>query len=66
MPGVNFDRAAEYYDATRGYPPGVDEQLRDALIKQLQLAPQAHIIEPGIGTGRIAFPFVRAGYRYSL
>ncbi len=65
MPGVNFDRAAEYYDATRGYPPGVDEQLRDALIKQLHLAPQASIIEPGIGTGRIALPFVRAGYRYT-
>jgi ubiquinone/menaquinone biosynthesis C-methylase UbiE len=65
MPGVSFDRAAEYYDATRGYPPGVDEQLRDALITQLQIDPQAQIIEPGIGTGRIALPFVRAGYKYT-
>lgn len=65
MPGVSFDRAAEFYDATRGYPPGVDEQLRDALISQLQLESQAAILEPGIGTGRIALPFVRAGYRYT-
>ena len=28
MPGISFDRALDYYAATRGYPPGVAERLR--------------------------------------
>ena len=34
MPGISFDRAVAYYDATRGYPPGVAEQIRDAIIRE--------------------------------
>lgn len=64
MPGISFDRAVTYYDATRGYPPGIDEQLRDSIIAQLGLGRDARLLEPGIGTGRIALPFIRAGYAY--
>ncbi|NWG21910.1 MAG: class I SAM-dependent methyltransferase [Chloroflexi bacterium] len=64
MPGISFDRAVEYYDETRGYPPGIDEQLRDSIIAHLGLGRDARLLEPGIGTGRIALPFIRAGYTY--
>lgn len=65
MPGVSFDRAAEYYDATRGYPPGVDDELRDALVGALAVPSDARFLELGVGTGRIALPFIRAGYDYT-
>jgi ubiquinone/menaquinone biosynthesis C-methylase UbiE len=65
MPGVSFDRAADYYDATRGYPPGVDNQVRDGIVRQAGLAPSARLLELGVGTGRIALPFIRAGYEYT-
>lgn len=65
MPGVSFDRAAEYYDATRGYPPGVAERLRDALLSALGATPASRLLELGVGTGRIALPFIRAGYDYT-
>ena len=64
MPGISFDRAVDYYDATRGYPPGVAERLRDAIIAALELSQSAQILEAGVGTGRIAIPFIEAGYFY--
>ena len=65
MPGISFDRAVDYYDATRGYPPGVAERLRDAIIATLELSRSAQILEAGVGTGRIAIPFIEAGYFYA-
>jgi ubiquinone/menaquinone biosynthesis C-methylase UbiE len=65
VPGVSFDRAAEYYDATRGYPPGVDDELRAALVRATGLANNARVLELGVGTGRIALPFIRAGHDYT-
>lgn len=64
MPGISFDRAVDYYDSTRGYPPGVAEQLRDAIVATLHLSRRARLIEAGVGTGRIALPFIEAGYFY--
>ncbi len=64
MPGISFDRAVDYYDATRGYPPGVAAQLRDAIVATLQLKRHARLLEAGVGTGRIALPFIEAGYFY--
>ncbi|MGQ9547199.1 MAG: class I SAM-dependent methyltransferase [Roseiflexus sp.] len=64
MPGSSFDRAVAYYDATRGYPPGVAERLRDTIIATLELDRSARILEAGVGTGRIAIPFIEAGYFY--
>jgi SAM-dependent methyltransferase len=65
MPGISFDRAAEFYDATRGYPPGVDDRLREAIVAQVGLKTGARILEPAIGTGRIALPFLWAGFDYT-
>lgn len=65
MPGVSFDRAAAFYDLTRGYPPGVAEQIRDALLRLLGASSATRFLELGIGTGRIALPFIRAGYHYT-
>jgi ubiquinone/menaquinone biosynthesis C-methylase UbiE len=65
MPGVSFDRAAGYYDATRGYPAGVDGQLRDAIVAHVAATYATHFLELGVGTGRIALPFLQAGYDYT-
>jgi SAM-dependent methyltransferase len=49
---IAFDRAAESYDATRGFPPGVGDQVVEALAPHL--ARPARVVEVGVGTGRIA------------
>src|SRR5215210_1189610 len=65
MPGVSFDRAAEYYDATRGYHTGSDARIRDAIVALTRSGPATRLLELGVGTGRIALPFIRAGYDYT-
>jgi SAM-dependent methyltransferase len=53
---VTFDRAAGYYDATRGYPPGVDDVVARLIVEAGGLNASSHIAEVGIGTGRVALP----------
>lgn len=53
---VVFDRAAGYYDATRGFPPGVDEQVALLFVEAGNLEKQSRVFELGAGTGRIAVP----------
>jgi SAM-dependent methyltransferase len=53
---VRFDRAAGFYDATRGFPPGVVEQVTALLAEVGGLRPTSRVLEIGIGTGRIALP----------
>lgn len=65
MPGIVFDRAVAYYDATRAFPEGVDEQLRDAIVRRTGAGRSAALLELGVGTGRVALPFIRDGYDYS-
>jgi SAM-dependent methyltransferase len=65
MPGITFDRAVAYYDATRGLPEGVDAQLRDAIIERAGVGLGSRWLELGIGTGRVALPFLRAGADYT-
>lgn len=65
MPGVTFDRAISYYDATRGLPDGVPEQVRARLIPLVGGNRDTHYLEVGVGTGRIALPFVTAGDDYT-
>jgi ubiquinone/menaquinone biosynthesis C-methylase UbiE len=62
MGSISFDRAASYYDATRGYPPEVADQIAKAIITTSGLASNKHLLEIGIGTGRIAFPILKQGY----
>lgn len=64
MPGVSFDRAAGYYDATRGYTPGVAEQIRAGLLEATAATSSDRWLEIGIGTGRIALPFIEHGHFY--
>jgi ubiquinone/menaquinone biosynthesis C-methylase UbiE len=59
MPGVSFDRAAEYYDATRGLPGEVANQLGEVLSSEL--ADGRLCLEIGIGTGRMALPLAGLG-----
>lgn len=65
MPSIAFDRAAEYYDSTRGYAAGVAERIRDAIVAYTGATAQTRFLELGVGTGRIALPFIRAGYDYT-
>jgi ubiquinone/menaquinone biosynthesis C-methylase UbiE len=53
---ISFDRAADYYDATRGFPPGIDAQAAALIVKAGSLSQQSRVLEIGIGTGRIALP----------
>jgi SAM-dependent methyltransferase len=58
---VNFDRAADYYDATRALPG----ESMDTLVTMLaaELADRPPCLEIGVGTGRIALPLRRRGVR---
>ncbi len=53
---IVFDRAAGYYDRTRGYPAGVGEQVAELLCRAGGLGPGSRVLEVGVGTGRIALP----------
>lgn len=59
MKGVNFDRAADYYDATRGLPDRVSQAITDVLATELE--GRDRCLEVGVGTGRIALPLAERG-----
>lgn len=65
MPGISFDRAAAFYDATRGYAEGSAERIRDGIVRYTGATKATRFLEPGVGTGRIALPFIVAGYDYT-
>lgn len=64
MSPVSYDQAVSYYDNTRGYPSGVAEQIRDAIIQYTQADSSTRFIELAIGTGLIGIPFLELGYNY--
>lgn len=53
---VAFDRAADYYDRTRGFPPGVEQAVGKLIVEAGQLSAANRVLEVGVGTGRIALP----------
>ncbi len=53
---VVFDRAAEFYDETRAFPPGVETPAAALIAQAGQFTPHSQVLEIGIGTGRIALP----------
>jgi SAM-dependent methyltransferase len=55
----SFDSAAASYDAARGFPPGVGEQVAEAAADWIHK--RAPVLEVGIGTGRIAKPLLALG-----
>jgi ubiquinone/menaquinone biosynthesis C-methylase UbiE len=56
---VSFDRAASYYDATRGLPDEAKRSLAEILSREL--AQRGRCLEIGVGTGRIALPLRHLG-----
>jgi len=56
---MSFDRAAAFYDATRGLPS--DVQARLTAVLAAELASVETCLEIGIGTGRIALPLAAEG-----
>ena len=56
---VSFDRAAEIYDQTRGFPPGIPQAVVSPL--RDRLPSQDKVLEIGVGTGRIARPLRASG-----
>lgn len=59
MPGISFDRAAGYYDATRSLPDDVRDRVVEVLAAEL--AGRGLCVEIGVGTGRIALPLAERG-----
>ena len=53
---VAFDRAADYYDQTRGFPPGVEADIAALMATVGGFTPASRVLEIGVGTGRIALP----------
>lgn len=62
---MNFDRVADIYDRTRAFIPGTDERILQRIVAVTGASLQTRFLELGIGTGRIALPFVRHGYDYT-
>jgi SAM-dependent methyltransferase len=58
-PSVAFDRAADYYDATRGFAPETVAAMT-ALLRD-ELEGRGRVLEVGIGTGQVALPLAAAG-----
>jgi ubiquinone/menaquinone biosynthesis C-methylase UbiE len=57
--GLSFDRAADYYDATRGLPSEVAREVADVLSREL--SGKDFCLEIGVGTGRVALPLAERG-----
>lgn len=69
MTSVAFDRAADYYDETRGFPAGVEKQAAALIAEVGNFDTRTRLLEIGIGTGRIALPLaphVKAIYGIDL
>ncbi len=60
----SFDRVAGIYDQTRAMPRDAATAVADGLAAIFRAAaPAPHILEAGIGTGRIAVPLTERGVR---
>jgi SAM-dependent methyltransferase len=56
---VSFDRAADFYDRTRGLPPELARAQTEQVAEELTGA--VRCLEIGVGTGRIGLPLAQAG-----
>ena len=62
---ISFDRAVDYYDQTRGYPPEVADRIGAALAELAGATARTRFLEVGVGTGRIALPLIARGFDYT-
>lgn len=58
----SFDRVADVYDETRGLPRDVERAIAGGIARLVfDAATKPHLLEVGIGTGRIAVPLAAEG-----
>jgi hypothetical protein len=48
---VTFNQAADFYDETRGFPPGEEAHVGALVARAGQLTRTSRVLEVGIGTG---------------
>lgn len=65
MSSISFDPIAHVYDATRGYPQSVAQQIAPTIDRAADATPNTAFLEVGVGTGRIAFPLASLGHIYT-
>lgn len=65
MASVSFDPVADHYDATRGYPAAVAQQITRDIDQAVGGDTRTRFLEVGIGTGRIALPLLERGRQYT-
>ena len=73
MSSLSFDPVAHLYDATRGHPDAVAQQIARAMEQSVEATSELLInatttprfLEVGIGTGRVAFPLASLGHAYT-
>ena len=63
MTSLSFDGLTAYYDQTRTFDPSCFGQAVDWLAGRFPPFTFPAILEPGVGTGRIALPLVERGYQ---
>lgn len=56
---VAFDRAAEFYDASRNIGPEGTRRQTELLVPELE--PRGRVLEVGVGTGQVSLPLHEAG-----
>lgn len=56
---ISFDDAADFYDKTRALSPAAAGRVTELLISELD--GRDHVLEIGVGTGRIALPLAAGG-----
>ncbi len=63
MDSLSFDGLTAHYDQTRTFDPICFRQAMDWLAERFPPSQFPSVLEPGIGTGRIALPLVERGYQ---
>src|SRR5581483_4070188 len=65
MSSLSFDPVAHLYDATRGFPEPVIQQIVATIEQATNANTQTRFLEVGVGTGRFAFPLAEAEHQYT-
>ena len=63
MTSLSFDGLTAHYDQTRTFDPICFERAMDWLTERFPPSQFPSVLEPGVGTGRIALPLAQRGYQ---